>query len=76
MKDNLLKMAEIEDQLISNEHFGRFCLADVDYSGDYVSETNTGVVCKKPYSALNLWSKDVLDIVEPSLSGTALADMT
>ena len=50
------------------------------FSSNYISETNTGVVCKKPYSALNLWSKDVLDIVEPSLSGTALemalADMT
>ena len=69
-------MQEIEEMFVSGEHFREFCLADADLSGEYVDETNTGVVCKQPYSALGLWSEPVLQVVEPALSGTLLADMT
>ena len=75
-KDSLLKIQEIEDWLVSNEQYTHFCLADLDHSTEYVNYEETGVVCKNPYSALRLWEKDVLDIVDPTLSGTQLADMT
>lgn len=76
LKDNLLKIKAVEDMLLTDPDYSKFCLADVDLSTAQIDEENTGVVCQQQYSPLNLWSDDALAVVEPTLQGTALADMT